>query len=92
MMSNEKLEEKPPQDNWIVCTLVSVKIKQGAESHVWHKFYGEKMGTVNTKDVELLTVKLADDSEEINWIKQEHDKLEHYGNDIKIQTMNLYWH
>ena len=44
---------KKPQGNGTVCTLVSVKIKQGAASHIWHEFYGRKVWMVNIKDVEV---------------------------------------
>jgi hypothetical protein len=64
-MSNEKMEEKPPQGNGTVCSLVSVKIKQGATTHRWRELYGRKVWSVNIKDVEWLTVQLADNSEEI---------------------------
>jgi hypothetical protein len=74
-MSNEKMEEKPPQGNGTVCTLTSVKIKQGAASHMWREFYGRKVWTVNIKDVEWQTVELADDSEEISSIKRELEQL-----------------
>jgi hypothetical protein len=45
---------------------MSVKIKNGAQSHIWHGIYGKKVLTVNVKDLEWLTVELADDSEEIS--------------------------
>ena len=71
----KNVEEKPPQDNGTVCTLVSVKIKQGAASHIWCKFYGRKVWSVNVKDVKWLTVELADNSEEISSIKCELEQL-----------------
>ena len=39
VMSNEKMEEKPPRGNGTVCSLVSVKIKQGTQMarNVWKK-------------------------------------------------------
>ena len=76
-MSNEKMEENPPRGKITVCTLISVNIKQGAASHIWHGFYGRKVWTVNIKDVEWLTVKLADDSEEISSIKCKLEQFEY---------------
>ena len=77
VMSNEKMEEKPPRSNGTVFKLVSGKIKIHADSHMWWNFYGRKVWTVNANDVEWLTVELADDTEdiisiqtEINHIKQ----------------------
>ena len=64
VMSNEKMEEKPPQGNGTVCSLVSVKIKQRATTHRWREMYGRKVWSINIEDVEWLTVELADDSEE----------------------------
>ena len=69
----QKMEEKPPQGNGTVCTLISVKIKQDAASHIWHEFYGKKVWMVNINGDEWLTVELADDLDEIVNIKQELD-------------------
>ena len=59
-MSKEKMEEKPPRDNGTICNFVSLKIKN---THISHDFYGKKVRKVNVKDVEWLTIELADDSE-----------------------------
>ena len=59
----QKMEEKPPQGNGSVCSLVSVKIKQEATTHRWQEMYGRKVWSVNIADVEWLTVQLADISE-----------------------------
>ncbi len=75
VMSNEKMEEKPPRGNGTVVKLVSVKIKPGATSHVWREFYGRKVWTVNIRDVQYLTVELSDDSEDIKSLKKEIDHL-----------------
>ena len=76
VMSNEKMEEKPPRGNGTVCSLVSVKIKQGATTHRWREMYGRKVWSVNIKDVEWLTVQLADNSEEISNLEREIDDFE----------------
>jgi hypothetical protein len=79
-MSNEKMKEKLPRGNGTVCTLASVKIKQGAVSHIWREFYGRKVWTVNIKDVEWQTVEPANDSEEISSIKRELEQIKMNGN------------
>jgi hypothetical protein len=78
--SNEKMKEKLPRGNGTVCTLASVKIKQGAVSHIWREFYGRKVWTVNIKDVEWQTVEPANDSEEISSIKRELEQIKMNGN------------
>ena len=79
-MSNEKMEEKPPQGNDTVVKLVSVSVKTRANSHIWREFHGKKVRTVNIKDVEHLTVKLSDDSDEIKIIRNELDQLKNHAN------------
>ena len=74
-MSNENMEEKSPRGNGTVCNFVSLEIKNGAQSHIWHDFYGKQVWTENVKDVEWLTVELANDSEEISYIQIELDQL-----------------
>jgi hypothetical protein len=74
-MSKKKMEEKPPRGNGTVCTRVSVKIKNGAESHIWHDFCGKKVWTVNANDAKWLTIELVHDSEEITDIQHETDQL-----------------
>ena len=86
------MEEKPPQGNRTVCTIISVKIKQGAATHVQCEFYGKKVWQVNVKDVEWLAVELADDSEEITNIKNELYELEHNGHEHQTQTTNAQRH
>lgn len=76
MVSNEKEERKPRRGHGIVCTLLSVKIKPGAASHVWHKFYGNTVWTVNAKNIEWLTVEFSDDLDEISGIKHKLDQLQ----------------
>jgi hypothetical protein len=88
-MSNEKMEDMPPQGNRTVCTLVSVKIKQGSASHIWHEFYGRKIWTVNIKDVKWLTVELADDSDRIISIKRELEQFKTNGNMHNNGTLTL---
>ena len=39
----QKMEEKTPQGKGTVCSLVSVKINQGATTHRWRKMYGRKV-------------------------------------------------
>jgi hypothetical protein len=34
VMSNDNMEDNPPQGNGTVCNFVSVKIKNGAQSHI----------------------------------------------------------
>ena len=89
LKGNEKMEEKPPWGNRPGCTLVSVKIKQDAASHIWHEFYSRKVWTVNIKDVEWLTAELADNSEEITSIKCKLYQLEMNGNEHQ-NTNNEY--
>ena len=43
VMSNKKMEEKPPRGNGTVCTFVSVKIMNWMQYHVWCDFYGKKV-------------------------------------------------
>ena len=45
------------------------------QHHTWCEFNGRKVWTVNIKDVKCLTVKLANDSEEISSIKHKLKQL-----------------
>ena len=86
------MEEKPPQCNGTVCTLVSVKVKQGAASHIWREFYERKVWTVNIKDAKWLTVELANDSEEISSIKCKLEQMktnENMHNEHILTLQNL---
>ena len=65
------MEEKLSRGNRTVNKLVSVKIKNQADSHMKQNFYRRKVWTVNDIDVEWLTVELADDTEEIISIQNE---------------------
>jgi len=88
-MSNKNMEEKPSRGNGGVCNFISVKIKNGAQSHVSYHFTEKKMWTVNAKDVELLTVELAYDSEEITGIQHELNQLKQNSN---INEMSRHEH
>ena len=72
-MSNVKMEENPPRGNGTVCTHISVKIKQGATTHRWREMYGRNIWSINIRNVEWLTVTLADDSDEITNLKHKID-------------------
>ncbi len=63
------------------CSLISDKIRQGAVSHIWQKFYERKVWKANIKDVQWLTIKLAYDSEEITSIKCKLEQFEKNGNE-----------
>ena len=54
---------------------------RGKQSHVWNDFYEKnKLWTVNTKDVQWLTVELGDDSEDITDIQCEFNQLKQNSN------------
>lgn len=55
-MFNGKMEKKQQRVDGADCTLVLLKIKNGAQYHIWHDFYRKMVWRVNAKHFEWFTV------------------------------------
>jgi len=82
VMSNENMEQKPTCGNGTVCKLISVKIREGADTYKWKNLYNKKVWRVNAKDAEWLTVDLAESPGEITLIQTQIDLIQKQGDTL----------
>jgi hypothetical protein len=51
-IDNKQLKGKVPRGNGKMCRVIGIKLKQDPQNYKWKNYYGEKVRTVNTSDIE----------------------------------------
>ncbi len=51
-IDNKHLKDKVPRGNGTLCKVIGVKFKRKPQSYKWKNYYGRKVWTINTNDVE----------------------------------------
>jgi hypothetical protein len=49
---NKHLKDEFPRGNGTLCRVLSVTLRENAQSYIWKNYHGKKVWTVNAKDVE----------------------------------------